>query len=211
MVVALDFETANSDPGSICAVGLTFLGEDGQLCSRGTLVRPPRACGWFSSFNIAVHHITPAMVREAPEWGELWPELAPRLEGATLLAHNAAFDLGVLRRGLELYGFDYPTLDFFCTCKSARRVWPELPDHRLDTVAAHIGHHFRHHDAREDAEAAARAFLAMLRERNCSSCAELAESVGIRLGRLYPGGWEPCNVVPRRNRAAGRTKQEKEQ
>ena len=61
------------------------------------------------------------------------------------------------------------------------------------------------------AEAAARAVLAMLRERNCSSCAELAESVGIRLGHLYPGGWEPCNVVPRRNRAAGRTKQEKEQ
>ena len=58
MVVALDFETANADPGSICAVGLTFLGEDGQLCSRGTLVRPPRACNWFSSFNIAVHHIT---------------------------------------------------------------------------------------------------------------------------------------------------------
>lgn len=207
MVVALDFETANSDPGSICAVGLAFLGEDGELRTCGTLVRPPASCGWFSRFNIAVHHITPAMVCDAPEWGELWPELAPRLEGATILAHNAAFDIGVLRRGLELYGFDYPTLQFFCTCKSARRVWPELPDHRLDTVAAHIGHRFRHHDAREDAEAAARAFLAMLRERNCSGCAELAESVGIRLGRLAPGGFEPCVVIPR-PRKGGRRREE---
>lgn len=198
MIVALDFETANADPGSICAVGLAFIGEDGELRTCGTLVRPPRECSWFSRFNIAVHHITPSMVRDAPGWDELWPELAPRLEGATILAHNAAFDIGVLRRGLELYGFDCPTLQFFCTCKSARRVWPELPDHRLNTVAAHIGHRFRHHDAQEDAEAAARAFLAMLRERNCSSCAELAESVGIRVGRLYPGGFEPCTVIPRR-------------
>ena len=37
----------------------------------------------------------------------------------------------------------------------ARRIWPELPNHKLPTVAGHIGYRFSHHHALEDAEAAA--------------------------------------------------------
>ena len=63
MILALDFETANSDPGSVCAVGLAWFDGVRITGSWESLIRPHRSCRWFSRFNIAVHGITPEMAR----------------------------------------------------------------------------------------------------------------------------------------------------
>ena len=55
----------------------------------------------------------------------------------------------------------------------AERIWPELPDHRLNTPAAHIGHEFHHHNAQADAEAAGRMLLAMMKRVNAKTPSEL--------------------------------------
>lgn len=192
MIIALDFETANRQRGSVCAVG--FAWHDGTRVVRTyeKLVRPHASCRYFESMNIAIHGIRPEMVEEAPEWDEVWAEIAPELSGATLLAHNAAFDLSVLRGVLDLYALPYPEFEYLCSCKLARKIWPELDNHKLDTVCRHFGFAFEHHRAGADAVAAAEALAAMLRFAGEADFRTLAELAGITPGRLFPGGYTPC-------------------
>jgi DNA polymerase-3 subunit epsilon len=192
MIVALDFETANGLRGSICAVGLAWLEGDEVVRTFESLVKPHRSCDWFDPMNIAIHGIRPEMVADAPEWGELWEEIAAAIDGAPVVAHNAAFDLSVLRRGLDLYELAYPELEYLCSCKLAREIWPELPNHRLDTVCGHIGYHFNHHRAGDDAAAAASALAAMRRATGSADYRELATRANVNFGRLFPGGYTPC-------------------
>jgi DNA polymerase III epsilon subunit-like protein len=81
--------------------------------------------------------------------------LLPFLTAADLvIAHNAQFDIRKLNGTLSHFGIPCPSFPTLCTCKTAKRAWPELPNHKLSTVAGHIGHHFCHHNALDDAEAA---------------------------------------------------------
>ena len=87
-------------------------------------------------------------VLDAPEFPAIAPEFLARLNRADLvIAHNAAFDIEHLRDTLDHFGLPRPEFDYVCTCQLARRVWPELPSHRLNTLTAHIGHEFNHHHA----------------------------------------------------------------
>ncbi|MGI5138236.1 exonuclease domain-containing protein [Streptomyces sp. CA-106110] len=95
--VAIDFETANAYRGSPCVVGLTAV-EDGHITDRMyTLIRPPAAHRHFDSYNTLVHGIRAADVESAPGWAEALQQILEFTAGRTLVAHNAAFDLGVLR------------------------------------------------------------------------------------------------------------------
>ena len=194
MITVLDFETANADRGSICSVGVAVIRNGVMLRPREVLIKPHCSCGGFSPFNIRIHGITPEMVRNAPEWGEFFPKLLPYLDGSTVVAHNAVFDISVLRRGLELYGLEVPRFEFFCTCKAAKRLWPEFDNHKLNTLAARFGHSFRHHNAAEDAEAAAVVLHAMFRETGTSDCRELGEKLGITPGIAGPDVFVPVKV-----------------
>lgn len=94
-VAAIDFETANEQRSSPCAIGVAWL-EDGVLTDVTThLIRPHDMR--FSGFNISIHGIRPDDVQDAPEFPEIFHQLASRLQGATVIAHNAAFDMSVLR------------------------------------------------------------------------------------------------------------------
>ncbi len=73
-----------------------------------------------------------------------------------IIAHNSSFDEGCLRAVLAAYKLPRHQNQFYCTCRKARKVFPHLPNHKLDTVARHIGFRLdRHHHALADAEACA--------------------------------------------------------
>jgi DNA polymerase-3 subunit epsilon len=148
---AIDFETANSNRASVCAVGLAKV-RDGQLvATRGGLIRPALEFDDFNYFNICVHGIEFEDVRDAPEWYEVYPELREFIDDDTLVAHNAVFDRGCLEAVNRCYGFG-ERYDFACTCLTARRLLPQLPNHKLPTVAAYLGvSEAHHHDAADDA------------------------------------------------------------
>ena len=46
----------------------------------------------------------------------------------------------------------WPKFSYADTVKIARRVWPELENHKLNTIADHLNVRFKHHDALEDAK-----------------------------------------------------------
>jgi DNA polymerase-3 subunit epsilon len=83
-----------------------------------------------------------------------------------------------LRGTLKHFGLPLPKFDYICTCQLARRVWPELENHQLATLTAHIGHDFQHHHAQSDAEAAGRVMLAMMRHSDASTPRELLLKTG---------------------------------
>lgn len=150
--LAIDFETANERRDSACAVGLADVFRPESPVFR-RLIRPEPAR--FSPFCVAVHGITPRDVAHAPSFAGMWPDLAPRLEGATILAHNASFDSGVLSACLAAAGLRMPPLRFICTVDLARAAFPDLRSHKLNIVAHHLGIPLDHHEAGSDAAACA--------------------------------------------------------
>ena len=180
-ITSIDFETANHSSASICAAGMAVF-VDGNLTEAPYwLVRPPKGHGWFlPEFTENCHGLTHLDVVDAPEFSTIAPEFLERLTCSDLvIAHNASFDIGCLRDILNHFGLARPEFEYFCTCNLAKRVWPELPNHQLSTLAAHIGHKFNHHHAKDDAETAGRVLLAMMQQVNATTPRELLKKAGI--------------------------------
>ena len=122
----------------------------------GNNIRPPRLSFTFSY----IHGITWEMVETEPVFAEVWPKLAPMLDGAAFLAaHNAPFDRRVLSACCTAHGLAAPALPFVCTVQLARRQWAMRPAN-LPAVCRRLGIGLLHHNAASDAEACARIVIA---------------------------------------------------
>lgn len=184
---AIDFETANGNRASACAVAVVKV-RDGEIVdSLSSLIRPPADMG-FSSFNIRIHGIRPADVQGAPGWSDLFPQLQSFIGDDGLVAHNAAFDRGVWMGTSEAAAIPYSEPNFYCTVKLARRIL-KLPSHRLPLVAEALNlPTFRHHDATEDAVACALIGIELSKREGLSSVSEFGPPVGAAKRRMTPNG-----------------------
>lgn len=189
--VAIDFETANETRASPCSIGLAWI-NDGVIESvEHHYIRPLGMR--FAPFNIAFHGIGPDQVRDADEFPALLSKLAPRLKERTVLAHNAAFDISVVRNTCDVYGLPYPEFDYLCTVKLARQSWRELTSGKLNDVCAHLGIQFRHHDAAEDAYACAAVALEAMKATGATCLNSLATLTDVTFGRLNTDSYSPCS------------------
>jgi DNA polymerase-3 subunit epsilon len=194
-ILSIDFETANSARCSVCSVGIAIIVDRELVHSQEWLVRPHRHHGHFDWMNISIHGITAKDVAGKPEFNTVFAELLPFFEQAdAVIAHNAAFDISVLRGVLDIYQHDYPELDYLCTCKAAAKIWPELENHKLNTVSNHLSHHFNHHNAEADAIAAGKIFIAALERLQVNDHRELASAIGMKTGKLHKSGYTPCSI-----------------
>lgn len=151
--VAIDFETATAERTSACALGLAVIEGLDVVETASWLVQPP--FNEYNWFNTRLHGIGPEHTAGAPSFEEAWPEIVEFLGGANLLAHNAAFDAGVLRSLLDRRELSAPPLAYACTVAMSRCAMRELPRHTLDVVCAHCSIELQHHDAASDALACA--------------------------------------------------------
>lgn len=176
---AIDFETATEKSDSACSVAVVEV-RGGEIArSYSTLIRPPRLA--FSPFNIRIHGITPEMVAHERGFAGIWPELRPFLENHIVLAHNAPFDMGVLKSSLLSNHIAPPKFLHCCTVQISRKAWPELPNHKLDTVGDFLHVDFRHHDALEDALACAEIPLAAAKQLGVDSVEALAKKLRVAI------------------------------
>jgi DNA polymerase III epsilon subunit family exonuclease len=82
---------------------------------------------------------------------------------AVFVAHNAAFDSGFVRRGLDEHGLPPLRAPVLCTCRLGRRLLPRLRAYNLDALCAQFGISNRaRHRAPGDAEATARLLIELL-------------------------------------------------
>lgn len=150
---AFDVETPNGRNDRMSAIGVVVVENGEQTTEFYSLVNPETQ---FDAFNIQLTGITPRMVRNQPTFPVLWELLRPLLEKGVLCAHNAPFDLGVLGRCLRDYGIEWDAYrSYVCTCQMGRRLLPELPNHRLNTMADYLGIRLNHHNALSDTRACA--------------------------------------------------------
>lgn len=160
--VALDFETATGSHNSACALGMVRFA-DGKITDEFyTLINPPVVK--FDLFNIGIHGIHQEDVKDAPTFADIADQVRAFIGDSVVLAHNAGFDLKVLKATVRYYGIDFEDVDYICTWKLSKKLYPELPSRSLDSLARRINFTFSHHNALEDAKACAAVFHRMEEE-----------------------------------------------
>lgn len=159
---AIDFETANECPSSVCSVGVVVV-RDGEIVDRYySLIHPePEYYKWFC---MKVHGLSERDTEDAPVFSRVWEEIAPIIDGLPLVAHNSRFDEGCLKAAFGVYRMDYPDYVFHDTLAASRKqLGNMLPNHQLHTVAAWCGYDLcNHHHALADAEACAAIAMKLL-------------------------------------------------
>ena len=201
--VAIDFETANSKRSSACALGLVVVEQGIIKEKRYWLIKPSEL--YFDPFNVYIHGITEEDVRNEPEFPEVWAQAKAYLDGNLVFAHNASFDMSVLRYVFNEYGITYPELTYSCTRLLAKKTWPGLINYKLSTIAEYLGIVFQHHNAVEDARACGEIAIKAFHNLSCGTIDDINEEFSIKSGRLFPGGYlpagekggssNPCNLV----------------
>ena len=159
---AIDFETANECPSSVCSVGVVVVRGGVITDTFYSLIHPePEYYQWFCC---RVHGLGPEDTEDAPVFPFVWEQIEPLIGDLPLVAHNSRFDEGCLRAVFRVYQMDYPDYVFYDTLWASRRVFGHsLPNHQLQTVAAACGYELEnHHHALADAEACARIALTIL-------------------------------------------------
>ena len=149
---AIDFETAHAS--FPCEIGLTRV-ENGEIIESKSWLIKPACFPYMNPWNQRVHGISTKDVSTAATFDELWGELRPWMEDNILVAHNAAFDMRVLRASLACYDLAIPRVDYFCSVNVSRKVWKQLPSHSLSAVSEFHNIKFNHHRAGDDAEVCA--------------------------------------------------------
>jgi len=139
-----------------------------------TLVNPERA---IPPFVTQLTNITWDMVKNAPTFDRIAPEVMRVLEGNVFVAHNATFDWRFITTELSRSTGRQLRGRRLCTVKIARKVLPQLPRRSLDHVARYYGVEIRNrHRAAGDALATAKCLLRMmsdLADRGCGTWGEL--------------------------------------
>lgn len=190
---AIDFETGNAYYTSACSIGVSVFKGNQPVRRYVRLIRPPESVGAFHWYNIKIHGIRRSMVENEPDFAGLWPELRGDIDGRILVCHNAMFDTAVLRKCLEFYGLPLPCCRYICTVKVSQKLWPELENHKLDTVSSALHIPLNHHEAGSDAHACGLILRQALLETGCATVEALAERLGIRLGEISPTGCLSCS------------------
>ncbi|MFV0373091.1 exonuclease domain-containing protein [Microbacterium sp.] len=190
---AIDFETANSSSASACAVGLARVRDGRVVASDGWLIRPPSGHDRFFEVNIGIHGIRPADVAGADSWSDQLPRLRAFIGDDVLVAHNAGFDMTVLRRACETTGEAWPASQYVCSVQVARKTY-DLASYRLPIAAAAAGHlDFAHHEATADALACAQIMIDSAARAGATDVVELAMLLGVRVPQLPVA--EPIGVA----------------
>ncbi|MDR3792110.1 MAG: 3'-5' exonuclease [Terracidiphilus sp.] len=165
----VDVETANQGRQSICQIGIALFAGGRMVDGWESLVDPEEH---FSGFNISIHGIHPETVAGAPTWAEVLPSVRKLLGGAAVASHTA-FDRGAMELAcLKVRKPAIPYRKWLDTCTLARAAFPELPNHKLPTLARCLGFSYKAHDALEDARIAGEV-LALALARRGVTVAEL--------------------------------------
>lgn len=181
---AIDFETANSQSASACAVGLVRVRNGIVVEREDWLIRPPEQCSNFLDFNIKIHGITPEMVAEAAGWAEQFDRMHSFIGNDIVVAHNASFDMGVIKGACAATVLPTPKYRYLCSVQVARKTYT-LDSYRLPSAAAAAGFaEFAHHDALADAEACAAIIVDAARLFEAPSVDALAKATKVPIKRL---------------------------
>jgi len=181
--LALDFENANVQDISACEIVIAVVRNYKIVESKSWLIRPPRM--QFNAFNSKLHGIKESDVKDERNFQELWTELKLYFTDELLIAHNAAFDMQVLRSLLLYYRINFKPMPFTCSFTLSKKVWKnELEKYGLRTMTKYFGIQLDHHRAESDAMACAEISSKAFREYQVSIPEEIESKLHLVLGSV---------------------------
>ncbi len=157
--VAIDVETPNRMNDRISAIGITVI-EDGTIIDEFYSFVNPET--YFDSFNVALTGIDEDVVSDAPTFDELWPTIEEYLSSGLIVAHNAVFDMNVIKSCLNDYDIYWKNyVHYICTVQIGRKLLPKI-SHKLNVMCDYYGIELNHHIASSDSRACAEILLKYL-------------------------------------------------
>lgn len=173
-----------------------------------TLVNPERDPG-----PVWIHGLTSEVLEGAPLFRDVAEEFTDRLRDRVLVAHNAVFDWQMIAREYARARHEAPVRQRLCTIALSKQLRLPLPNHKLESLAAHFGVvQQRAHHALDDARVLAEAFRPSLRAaaagglrlplHECLPLTEWSDRPAPRVGRQdnggghRAGGWRPSRRRP---------------
>ena len=157
--IAFDVETPNRLNDRMSAIGIAVI-ENGAITQEFFSYVNPEAA--FDPFNTQLTGIDQRTVAHAPTFPQLWATIEPLMSSGILAAHNAVFDLGVLKKCLRDYGIPWKSAaKYCCTVQMGRRLVPGI-SHSLNVMCDHYGIALDHHQADSDSHACAELLLRYL-------------------------------------------------
>lgn len=178
--ITIDFETANRNLTSACSIGIVGVTNNKIVFEEYYLINPQEE---FCEYNINIHQITPKDVSESETFDLVWNKIKKYFVNTTVYAHNASFDIAVLKAIIEKYNLEIPKIRFGCTFKMATKLWKsEINNHKLNTLADFLEVEHQHHNALSDAKVCVEIITRGQRVMNVSDHNELYEILGLRYG-----------------------------
>ncbi len=150
---AIDVETANADMASVCQIGIALFRERGLADEWVSHVDPE---DYFDPVNVSIHGIDEATVKGAPTFAEAVDRVYEFLDDRVSVCHTH-FDRVAVQQACDESDLRPPRCVWLDSARVARRTWKEFAQrgYGLDNVCQFLGYDFKHHDALEDAKAAA--------------------------------------------------------
>ncbi|MHB1673311.1 MAG: exonuclease domain-containing protein [Acidobacteriaceae bacterium] len=189
--IAIDVETANLNNANICQLGVAIFDGEALLDQLSVLVNPE------SSFNPrfrAIHGITRESVRDALTWEQLYRQyglFSGEILDQSFVVSHTYFDREAITKACERYGLPVPKPKIWLdTCAIARRVWPEMPNHKLATLAEAFGILYKCHDAGEDARCAGEVLIRAIRDSGKTMTQFMEEYLSVELGKKVTIEWK---------------------
>lgn len=161
-IIVLDFETSGISPDygdRAIEIGAVKVRE-GQIVDRFQSLMNPGVR--ISAFIESYTGITNKMVQDAPAVTEVMQEFAGFIGNTPLVAHNASFDRRFLNAEFDRIGQQRKE-NFGCSMLVSRRIYPDAPNHKLETLVRYKNLHTdgTFHRALADAEMTAHLWVAM--------------------------------------------------
>lgn len=169
-----------------------------------TMVNPERDPG-----PVWIHGLTSDVLEGAPLFQDIAEEFSARLADRVLVAHNAVFDWSMIAREYARAEREAPVRQRLCTITLSKELGLPLPNHKLESLAAHFGvAQRRAHHALDDARVLAEAFRPSLHTAVSRGvrlplleCRPLTEWSGsAHIGRQSSGGYPSGSWRPSRKR-----------
>ncbi|WMJ88901.1 exonuclease domain-containing protein [Anaerocolumna sp. MB42-C2] len=168
--IAIDFEIANNNMNSACSVGIAAVKDLKIVESEYHLIKPPTDN--FRKENTEVHGITLDDVKNADSFPIIWEKIK-KYFGSFVIAHNAHFDMSVLKNSFDTYDMEIPQFYYLDSitisntiCSTA--IGTSLKD-RTDYFSIDLQNH---HNALEDATACANIVICSIKAGDMISLAD---------------------------------------
>ena len=196
--IAIDFETATTDMNSACSLGIVCVDKFEIKDKKYFLIKPPQ--NKYLANNTAIHGLSASDTENAPDFAEVWDEIRSLFSpDCIVVAHNARFDLSVLRSCLDLYSLDCDDFPYIDSIAVSNRA---IPDKKYGQSLVERAAFFNipigsHHNALDDATTCANIVISSVKTTNRRSLHTYCSSFRRRTTHLF-SELKPMTKIPNR-------------